>query len=549
MIGRRRFSSSRNIPGWVGLAATLLATVLAIGALAVVKQEFSDSIFFIPLAVVSISSVLFGLTSGLVATVISAVGIDYFVFHPAYKLLTYSLLDQVRLVVFVGISLLVTLVGAYARASRRRAEEAERRQRFLVDASLLLSESLEYEATLEKITQLAVPEFSDTCVIQLLGPSNAIESIKMACSHPGKRVLIEEYIKKYSSDLTGQSTMATAIRTGQSQIVTSLSDDWRRSHARDDLQLDRMRQLAGSSFVVVPLRDHGQSFGAIGFGSFSTRRRYDRRDLVFFEELGRRCSTAMLNASLFRETRRAIGARDDFISIASHELKTPLTSLYLHLRLLSRVYKKPLDRVALEITGTVSREIQQIERQADRLTFLVDQLLDLSRIRVGKLTLEKGVTDLVDVAGEVVRQFRETDDAPEIQFVGEQPIFGEWDRDRLEQVVSNLVSNAIKYGNRSSVEVRAECGGEPSGARLIVRDRGPGIPVEFQSKLFGRFERGPTSGGSGLGLGLYIVRQIVEAHGGKVEVDSQPGSGSTFTVLLPLKPEETVGSVAHPPTG
>jgi signal transduction histidine kinase len=187
---------------------------------------------------------------------------------------------------------------------------------------------------------------------------------------------------------------------------------------------------------------------------------------------------------------------------------------------------------ALLDVGELIRRIDIAHRQEQRLARLVDELLDISRLRLGMLQLEREPADLAAVTRDVVEQLR-----PELERLDarltltEQPAQGDFDPARLEQVISNLVLNAARYGRGRPVEV--DVGAVDGELCLSVRDRGIGIAPENQRRIFERFERAASRNYGGLGLGLYISRQIVEAHGGRISVESEPGQGSTFTVRLP----------------
>jgi len=231
--------------------------------------------------------------------------------------------------------------------------------------------------------------------------------------------------------------------------------------------------------------------------------------------------------------RQADRLKEDFLSIASHEFRTPLTALRLQAGLLARA----LRRAQVSDEG-VDRQLSLIDGQLDRLQGLIGLLLDVTRINEGRLSLDLASVDLAEVAREVVERFRAEAEAAgtELHLRG-RGVQGRWDRLRLDQVVTNLVGNAIKYGNRRPVEVEVE--GRDGAAVLVVRDRGIGIPPEGQARIFERFERGANAGGiKGLGLGLWIARKLVEAHGGEITVQSALGAGSTFVVSLPGVPGE-----------
>ncbi len=237
--------------------------------------------------------------------------------------------------------------------------------------------------------------------------------------------------------------------------------------------------------------------------------------------------------------------RDDFLSIASHELKTPLTSLVLNSDSLRTAARRG------DLEG-VTRKAEGVRRNVDRLARLVSSLLDISRISAGRLDLELEVVDLSEVVREVVARF--DDEARRagcaVRVTASGAATGRWDRLRLDQVATNLLSNAIKYGRGKPVDVSVDAGDDR--ATLTVRDRGIGISAADQRRIFQRFERAVSKRNyGGFGLGLWIVRQIVEALGGSVRVESTPGEGSIFQVELarglPADARPLTGPAAAPP--
>ena len=250
--------------------------------------------------------------------------------------------------------------------------------------------------------------------------------------------------------------------------------------------------------------------------------------------------------------RKAIILRDDFLSVASHELRTPLTSLKLEVANLSRIAR----RDGFPEAPRLIAKVEKIDSQAARLHRLIDELLDVSRIAAGRLELHVELVDLSQVVSEVGLRF--TDEAARVgstlNVATPAPVVGRWDRSRLDQVVTNLVSNAIKYGDCKPIDVAVE--GQKDRAVITIRDRGLGIAPHDHERIFGRFERAASSRHfGGIGLGLWIVKQIIDALGGTVAVESHPGKGSTFTVELPLQadrklhptPAGTLGRVLTTP--
>ena len=246
---------------------------------------------------------------------------------------------------------------------------------------------------------------------------------------------------------------------------------------------------------------------------------------------------AILDITALKETeaalQEAVRARDDFLSLASHELRTPLTSLRLQLQLLRRI----ADTTPGEPLGAakVATKLDTTERQLRRLGALLDNLLDVSRIQTGKLDFQFAQGDLAAVVSDLIARF--ADEARQAGVVlsarVDGPMDGRFDRLRMEQVVNNLLANALRYGAGSPVRVALSR--EEGTARLVVRDGGPGVPAEARERVFERFAQNHNATNKGgLGLGLYIVRQIVEAHGGRVRVEEAPGGGAAFVVELPL---------------
>lgn len=231
--------------------------------------------------------------------------------------------------------------------------------------------------------------------------------------------------------------------------------------------------------------------------------------------------------------RQAVKLRDEFLSVASHELRTPLTALGLQLETLRRLLEKRTE-------GQDPRVLAKVEaafRQSQRLGTLIDGLLNVSRIIAGRIQLDLDVLDLADVVCDTVERL--TDLAAragcELRVLPGGGFHGRWDRSRLDQVVMNLLTNAIKYGAGHPIDIALAA--VPEGVELRVQDHGIGIPEPDQARIFDRFERAvPSTHYGGFGLGLYIVREIVEAHGGTIHVRSAPGNGSTFIVRLPPGP-------------
>ncbi|HVO18524.1 MAG TPA: PAS domain-containing sensor histidine kinase [Anaeromyxobacter sp.] len=238
-------------------------------------------------------------------------------------------------------------------------------------------------------------------------------------------------------------------------------------------------------------------------------------------------------ARLWKRAQEELRERDEFLSIASHELRTPIAALQLQLQLLQRAARRAVEGPPRDL----GQKLGLLERQTRRLTLLVNDLLDVSRLRLGWLALRREAVDLAEVAREVaVHAEAELSRAGSQLILDLAPTPAQLDRLRVEQVVANLLANAAKFGRGRPVTLRVRPEGE--SAVVVVADQGIGIAPEHQERVFERFQRAVSGQNfGGLGLGLYVARQIVEAHGGSIELRSVEGEGSTFTVRLPCHPE------------
>ncbi|MBN8232142.1 GAF domain-containing protein [Corallococcus macrosporus] len=287
------------------------------------------------------------------------------------------------------------------------------------------------------------------------------------------------------------------------------------------------------SYLAVPVTSRsGEVIGGLFFGH-PTPGVFTEREERLVAGLAAQAAVAMDNARLFQRVQEAVTSRDTFLSIASHELRTPITSM----KLLSQHMRKRIhaNDPAAFTPERVTRMVEQTERSIDRLARLVDDMLDISRIAAGRLQLHLEPVDLSDVARDLMERFEQQLIAAghTLTLRIATGVVGRWDRIRLEQVLANLLTNALKYapGTPLTVSLTARDG----HAVLEVEDRGPGIAPEHQHRIFERFERlGSASEVSGLGLGLHIARHIVEAHGGRIHVRSAVGDGARFFVELPL---------------
>ncbi|PTL81680.1 ATP-binding protein [Vitiosangium sp. GDMCC 1.1324] len=401
---------------------------------------------------------------------------------------------------------------------RKKAEES---QRFLAEASRILGESLELEETLTRLEHLDFHQSTDGCGFLLLAEDGSPE--RLSADVPPARATLLHAVLRHTVD--------EVLETGRPVLVPEVGEQQLRALAPDEERLRQFREAPLVSYVVVPLVARGRIIGIIGYVSTRRDSPFGQLELATVEELARRAALAIDNARLYQQARDAIRARDELFSIAAHELRTPLNALHLKAQVLQRSLRK---QPATEQDNRFVEGIQVIAQQADRLSRMIGTLLDISRIRVGQLQLEPEELNLASLVHEVVMRMREALSAAgcELHLELTEGAPGHWDRMRLEQVVTNLLSNALKYGVGKPVEVRVW--EDEQLAMVSVRDHGIGIPPDKLERIFGRFERAVSGRQfAGLGLGLYVTRQIIEEHGGRIHVESHPGEGSTFTVELP----------------
>ncbi|HZI10402.1 MAG TPA: MASE1 domain-containing protein [Myxococcus sp.] len=393
---------------------------------------------------------------------------------------------------FLAVLSVSALMLAAVVAARRRAEVA---QRVLARAGAVLAESADWRTTLPEVTRLIVPELCAGSAIWLTNARGVVERVAAA----------------------GWNLEREAGLRGRFPPLPREPRYWRGP---------------GGSGVLVPVRVRGRVVGALALVADMEGRPVVRRDVVLAEDLAHRCAMALEHTRLLDEAHEAIAVRDEFMTVAAHELRTPLATLTLRLQgLVGLLRREGVNGRAMEKLGIVSRQVT-------RLTELVESVLEVSRADAGPLELRRERVDLSGLVEEVVVRFmgEAARAGSELRLQGVAPELTGWlDRARVEQALLGLLVNAVKFGAGHPVDV--ELTRLDGRARLTVTDRGIGIAPEARERIFGRFERAvsPNQYG-GLGLGLFLTRQIAEAHGGSVRVRSDAGAGATFTMELPVEP-------------
>ncbi len=412
----------------------------------------------------------------------------------------------------------------------RATQVAEEHNRFLAEATQALASSLDYAATLERLARLAVPRIADSAAVYRLEHDGAIRLVTLAAADTAEEALQRELDGLLPLRIDQHDRLLPrVVRTGRAEMLADVPDAVSATWSATARAGQLVRELAIRSYLVVPIVVRGNVLGALALTKSASARRFATQDLALAEDLARRAGLAVENAELYREAQEANRLKDEFLATVSHELRTPLTAIlgWTHLLKTGR-------------PGQVARAVETIERNAHAQARIVDDILDVSRIVTGKLRLVLTRVNLADIIVAALDTVRPTAEAKEITLRSVlDPTAAETagDAARLQQVAWNLLSNAIKFTpNGGRVEVRLARGA--STLELRVSDTGQGIPADFLPHVFERFRQAdsaPTRASGGLGLGLAIVRHLVELHGGHVSAESPgEGRGATFKVTLPL---------------
>jgi signal transduction histidine kinase len=424
--------------------------------------------------------------------------------------------------------------GLADQASRGEAEVKSMlaRESLLARASSLLGGSLDYGETLQQVARLALPKLADFCVVYTC-QGHDIEDCTVAHHDPVLEQALSTLLAPRSAPFEAAYGVGRVMRSGQVELHAQLSDpSWlaRALGLRDDVHL--LREVGGSSLLCVPLQVRDSLLGVLALVSADAGSVYDDADVDLAEELASRASVALDNARHYRAAQVALQQRDDVLAIVSHDLRSPLNAITLSAdRLLATARTAALDASWL-------RPADLIGKSARRMGRLIDELLELASIQARRLVLHCARNDVVQIVGDVLEMLEPSAAQKRIRLESSTAatVMHAWcDAERMARVVTNLVGNAIKFTpERGKILVTVlEVGHE---LEISVCDDGMGVNSENIEKLFEPYWAGRRSSGSGSGLGLYIARGIVQAHGGRIWVESEPGRGSTFHFAVPRQP-------------
>ena len=420
---------------------------------------------------------------------------------------------------------------AREQAARAEAENSQKRAALLAEASRVLSASFDYQTTLAALVNLAVPALGDYCALDIVEEEDKFERIGEAHVDPAKSQLLREVATFPRSALTARHPLVRVMTTGEPVLEADVTPAFIRASFAEAGQRRIVEALEPRSLICVPLVTSGKPLGALTLVTSGSGRRYEPADLSLAADLARRAAVVVEHARLFHEAQQATRARDDVLAVVAHDLRNPLNTVSMAVTLM--LESTPPERVQER------RQVEIVRRAADRMNRMIQDLLDVKRMESGRLTIDARpeppsalINDTIDMlrplaAGSTIRLETSIDERL-------PPVLA--DAARVQQVLSNLVGNAVKFTPRNGrITVCAErIDGE---VRFGVIDTGPGIPPEQVPHIFGRFWQAKTSDRRGIGLGLAIAKGIVEAHNGRIWVESHVGLGSTFYFTLPSATE------------
>lgn len=450
--------------------------------------------------------------------------------------------DGQKITVSLTISPIKNAAGKIIGASKIARDITTQKQtednlKFLSNVSKTLASSLDYEKTLTSVAQLAVPHIADWCSIEMLNGEGFLEPMALAHKDPKMVKWAKDLRKINPPNMKARTGLANVLRTGKTEIYPYIDEKLLEQRARNKKELSLLKKLQLISAIIVPIIAHGKSIGGITFITTQERKRYTQSDVAMAEELASRASLAIENAQLYKDMQRELTERkklerqkDEFIGVASHELKTPVTSIKSFAQILQYKFKKKGFHNESELLG-------KLDAQIDKLTALIGDLLDVTKIEAGQLLFNNDTFAFDELIAEIVEEMQRTTERHTIRIKGKIGKTITSDRERIGQVLINLISNAIKYSPYAK-EIIVSSSVVNDAIQVCVQDFGVGISEDKQEKVFDRFFRvsGPDKETyPGLGLGLFISNEIVKRLDGKIWVKSIEGKGSTFCFSLPIR--------------
>ncbi len=404
---------------------------------------------------------------------------------------------------------------------------AEQRMQLLAESGQLLSLSLDLNVTLRAVARLVMPSLAQIALIDLV-EDGVIRRATAVHADPAQAALVARSLE-YAPHLLDSGPQAEVIRTGRTVERPVVDDAVIRSAGRGEEHVALIRSLGVSSAVIVPLPSGDDVLGALTLLRTGDHPAFDDGDRALAEELGRRAALAVHNARLYDSARRATRARDQMLGVVSHDLRNPIHTIFMSSSFMQ-------DILPVEGSEPAREQARIIKRSAERANRLIGDLLDVTRIESGTLSLFRRPHDAIELCEEAFEAARLAAAERSITLVREltdEPLPVVADRDRVVQALGNLIGNALKF-TPADGRVTIAAARDGNRVRLTVSDTGPGIPAAHLPRLFDQFWQGDSADRRGVGLGLSIVRGIALGHDGDVRVESAPGAGSSFSLLLPM---------------
>lgn len=410
---------------------------------------------------------------------------------------------------------------------------AQRAERFLAEVGEVLGASLESREILQQVARLCAGTLADYCMVHVQ-EGDGVRTVGMAHADPTREELVRGLLRRFPLQPSHEGHPVLAVlRTGEPELMAEVDDAALDRLCTGPGHRDMVRALGLRSALAVPIRTHEGTLGVLALARTSGEP-YDARDVEVAQALARRASLAVENARLYEQARQAVRARDEVLAIVSHDLRNPLNAVLIASTVLSEfgdpTRLEPRDR----------KQVEVIRRSAEQMTSLTQDLLQVSALESGTVTLQPrpcapdallaaACEMFTPEAGEkgITMTSAPGDELPPVQA----------DYGRVLQVLGNLVGNAVKF-TPAGGEVEVGAARAAEYVRFWVRDTGPGIEREHLPRLFDRFWQARRGHNLGAGLGLYIVRSLVEGHGGQVWAESEPGAGSTFHFTLRIAPTD-----------
>jgi PAS domain S-box-containing protein len=415
-------------------------------------------------------------------------------------------------------------------------QQAQKRAMFLAEGSRLLASSLDYEATLQSVTQLAVPILADWCGIELVREDGTFQLVGVAHVDPEKAHWARELHRQRPPEKDPRSVVAKVVRTGESHFISVMTDAMLVAAARSPEELALYRGIGFRSFICVPMISRGRTVGAISFvRTQESARHYDEADLTLAEDVARRAASAIDNALLYGEAVGANQAKADFLAVMSHELRTPLTAIIGYAELLA-------DEIVGPVNEAQKEQISRVRASGAHLLTLIEEILTFARIEAGQETVRAERVELVELVRETVAIVEPIAARKRLTLdvrAQDASLVIETDGVKVRQILLNLLANAIKFTDAGTVIVELQRA--QGRVDVAVHDTGIGIARDHLETIFEPFwqvEQVRTRKVGGTGLGLSVARQLARLLGGDVTAESEVGKGSVFRCWVPVRTNE-----------